>query len=165
MRLFVAVWPPPEVVERLGELRRGERPGVRWTTADQWHVTLRFLGEVDDPAPVIDALARAPLAPAEARLGPASKPLGRHAVAVPVAGLDDLARGIVVATAAFGTPPPDRDYHGHITLARLRHGNPRAVAGEPIEARWAVEDVLLVRSRLHPDGARYEDLYVRALTA
>jgi 2'-5' RNA ligase len=165
MRLFVAVWPPPEVVARLGELRRRDRDGVRWTTADQWHVTLRFLGEVDDSAPVIDALVRAQLTPAEARLGPASESFGRHVVAVPVAGLDDLARGVIAATAAFGKPPPDRDYHGHITLARLRLGNPRSLAGAPIEARWAVEDVRLVRSHLHPDGARYEDLYVRSLTA
>jgi 2'-5' RNA ligase len=165
MRLFVAVWPPPDVVERLGDLRRCNRGGVRWTTADQWHVTLRFLGEVDEPAPVVEALARAELEPAEAQLGPTSEAFGRHVVAVPVAGLDELARRVIAATAWFGSPPPDRPYHGHITLARIRHGNPRPLAGEAIEARWPVEDVRLVRSRLHADGARYEDLYVRSLGA
>ena len=48
MRLFVAVWPPVDVVERLSELPRPAVDGVRWTTPDQWHVTIRFLGEVAD---------------------------------------------------------------------------------------------------------------------
>jgi 2'-5' RNA ligase len=165
MRLFVAVRPPPIVVERLAGLPRRPRDGVRWTTADQWHVTLRFLGEVDEPAPVVEALAGAQLEPAEAQLGPASEAFGRDVVAVPVAGLDELARSVVAATARFGSPPSRRPYRGHVTLARIRHGNPRALAGAAIEARWAVEDVRLVRSRLHPDGARYEDLYVRSLGA
>ncbi len=163
MRLFIAVQPPPDVIERLAGLRRRRRDGVRWTTADQWHVTLRFLGEVDESQPVVEALAGAELAPADAQLGPASAAFGRHVVAVPVAGLDDLAGRVVAATAGFGASPPNRPYRGHVTLARVRHGNPKALAGEAIEARWAVEDVRLVRSRLHRDGARYEDLYVRSL--
>ena len=165
MRLFIAVQPPPDVIDRLAGLRRPRRDGVRWTTADQWHVTLRFLGEVDEPEPVVEALAGAELAPAEAQLGPVSEAFGRHVVAVPVAGLDDLAGRVVAATAGFGSPPPNRPYRGHVTLARVRHGNPTALAGEAIEAQWAVEDVRLVRSRLHPDGARYEDLYIRSLGA
>ncbi|NIR41602.1 MAG: RNA 2',3'-cyclic phosphodiesterase, partial [Actinobacteria bacterium] len=46
-RLFVAVWPPPSVVDLLARLPRREEPGVRWTTEAQWHVTLRFLGRAD----------------------------------------------------------------------------------------------------------------------
>jgi 2'-5' RNA ligase len=153
------------VIERLAGLHRRRRDGVRWTTADQWHVTLRFLGEVEGPAPVVEALAEAQLEPAAAQLGPASEAFGRHVVAVPVAGLDELARRVAAATARFGSPPPDRPYRGHVTLARVRQGDPRALAGEAIEARWAVEQVRLMCSRLHPDGARYEDLYVRSLAS
>ena len=42
------MWPPPEVVARLAALARPTVEGVRWTTPEQWHVTLRFLGWVDD---------------------------------------------------------------------------------------------------------------------
>ena len=56
-RLFVAVWPPPEVLDVLAALPRTERPGVRWTTRDQWHVTLRFLG-MADPAEAVEAVRR-----------------------------------------------------------------------------------------------------------
>jgi 2'-5' RNA ligase len=165
VRLFIAVQPPPSVIERLAGLRRRPRDGVRWTTADQWHVTLRFLGEVEGAEPVVEALAGAELPAAEAHLGPASTAFGRHVVAVPVAGLDELAGRVVAATAGFGAPAPKRPYRGHVTLARVRHGNPKALAGETIEVRWAVDEVRLVRSRLHPAGARYEDLYIRPLGA
>jgi 2'-5' RNA ligase len=36
------------VVAQLAALDRPTRPGIRWTTEDQWHVTLRFLGEVGE---------------------------------------------------------------------------------------------------------------------
>ena len=42
-RLFVAVWPPDDVLDRLAVLPRPEVDGLRWTDQDHWHVTLRFL--------------------------------------------------------------------------------------------------------------------------
>ena len=41
----MAVWPPEEVLDLIGGLARPEVEGLRWTTRDQWHVTLRFFGE------------------------------------------------------------------------------------------------------------------------
>ena len=46
-RLFVAVWPPDEVLDLIAALPRPEVEGLRWTTRDQWHVTLRFFGSVE----------------------------------------------------------------------------------------------------------------------
>jgi 2'-5' RNA ligase len=61
VRLFVAVRPPDDILDAVAALPRPTHPGVRWTARDQWHVTLRFLGEVEDPTPVAAALAAAPL--------------------------------------------------------------------------------------------------------
>src|SRR3954454_9641892 len=61
MRLFIAVWPPPEVVARMEALPRPAEDGVRWTTPDQWHVTLRFFGSVPSLSPVVTALEGASL--------------------------------------------------------------------------------------------------------
>jgi 2'-5' RNA ligase len=55
-RLFVAVWPPAGVVETLQALERPDIPRLRWTTPEQWHVTLRFLGSFEIE-PVMEALA------------------------------------------------------------------------------------------------------------
>lgn len=160
MRLFVAVHPPPGVLDAVAALPRPDRPGVRWTTRDQWHVTLRFLGEVDDPGPVAAAVAEAvaPLAPVEAVAGPAVTALGAGVVCVPVAGLDDVAGAVVRATSGFGKPPEDRPFRGHLTLARVRRGSgsARRLGGEPFSASWRVTSAEVVRSHLHPAGARYE---------
>jgi 2'-5' RNA ligase len=151
-RLFVAVWPPDDVVAQLAALPRPELPGVRWTTPDQWHVTLRFLGEAD-PDDAADRLARAELASATAELGPRVSRLGSGVVTIPVAGLDRLAAAV---DAAFDEPP-DHRFRGHLTLARVRRGrSPPGLLGEPFQARFPVDDVTLVVSTLSPHGARYD---------
>ncbi|HEX2064544.1 MAG TPA: RNA 2',3'-cyclic phosphodiesterase [Acidimicrobiales bacterium] len=161
MRLFVGVVPPDRVLDEIERLRRPERPGVRWTRRDQWHVTLRFLGEVADPEPVAAALDAAPLRRCEARLGPRVRPLGRQVVCLPVAGLDGLARAVEEATAGFGRPPDDRPFRGHLTLARLRRSaRPSGLTGDVFEAGFPVADVRLVRSHQTDGGSRYEDLHV-----
>ncbi|MDX6232642.1 MAG: hypothetical protein QOH68_1633 [Nocardioidaceae bacterium] len=159
MRLFVAVWPPADVIEQLAAIERPAIDGVRWTTAEQWHVTLRFLGSIDDPAPVIDALEAADLATTEAVIGPAAVALGRGVLCLPIAGLDDLAATVLASTAAMGQPPEHRRFRGHLTLARVRQGSARRLAGAPLAARFPVRSVQLVRSNLHPEGARYETVH------
>jgi 2'-5' RNA ligase len=133
---------------------------------DKWHVTLHFLGEVADPAPVVAALADAPLPAAEATLGPAVELLGREVVSVPVGGLHELAAVAEAAVGPFGQPAEHRPFRAHLTLARLGRGGGEAGApclGAPVTGRWTVDDVALVRSHLGTGPARYEDLYVRAL--
>jgi RNA 2',3'-cyclic 3'-phosphodiesterase len=156
VRLFIALVPPGEVVEVLaqlrvdGDLRRVER--------EQLHVTLQFLGEVEDPDPVVDGLGRATLPRATAVAGPAVTRLGRQVLCVPVAGLDDLAAAVLAAT---GQPSEDRPFHGHVTLARARGRRgvvPRAATGEAVDLTWPVHGVSLVRSHLGSDGARHETL-------
>jgi 2'-5' RNA ligase len=173
MRLFVGVRPPDDVLDLIAELPRRAQTGLRWTTRDQWHVTLRFLGEIEDPTAVVEALESADparLVACEATVGPLVETLSRQVVALPVAGLDDLAAAVVEATGRLGRPPEDRPFRGHLTLARLSpsaRGSARRLAGEivgcPVSARFAVSDVWLVRSHLGRAGARYEDVYVRHL--
>jgi hypothetical protein len=95
VRLFLAVWPPPAVVEAIGSLPRPPLVGARWTREEQWHVTLRFLGEVAEPEVAEQALSRLPPmgAPVVAEAGPAVACLGRRVLCIPVAGLEALAGG------------------------------------------------------------------------
>ncbi|MGH3495858.1 MAG: RNA 2',3'-cyclic phosphodiesterase [Nocardioidaceae bacterium] len=51
MRMFVAVVPPDKILDELGsflETRRDVDAPLRWTSPEQWHLTLAFLGSVDD---------------------------------------------------------------------------------------------------------------------
>ena len=160
-RLFVAVAPPDEVLERVAALARPDVAGLRWTSPAQWHVTLRFLGRVDDVAAAARALAGVRARRAQASLGPAVGRFGQRVLHVPVTGLDEVAAAVVAATAHLGEPPEDRPFSGHLTLARVARGvkvDLRVLAGRPIEGSWAVEEVCLVESHLSPKGARYETI-------
>lgn len=167
MRLFVAVWPDEPARAALESLPRPTVGGVRWTTPDQWHVTLAFLGEVPEEGagPVgaaVEAAARGS-APAWASLGPATARLGRAVLCVPVDGLDALAQAARTSLRDSGLGPPvveDLAFRGHCTLARARRGRsiPASLAGMAVSAGWPVTAVCLLRSTLDPGGARYETL-------
>ena len=172
--MFVAVWPDDDAKQRLSDLDLTQEKGLRPVGPDRWHITLRFLGEVDEalvPA-LADALRNAVAAvpgPVECRLGPGTGWFtGVRVLQVPAAGLDALATAVrdatlpLVAEPAQGEPP----FNGHLTLARAkgrrRAGQaPRALAGIPVDAAFAVDHVDLVRSEPSPAGHRYVTL-VRA---
>jgi 2'-5' RNA ligase len=141
----------------LRAIERPTVPGVRWTTPDQWHVTLRFLGPVDDPEEGKRALERIKaVGPVTARAGPALVRLSRFILCLPVEGLADLAAAVVRATRKVGQPPDRRPFHGHVTVARARQGaDVGPLAGRRLAGEWPVDEVTLVASQLLPAGSRY----------
>lgn len=156
-RLFLAVWPPEDVVADLMALPRKDQRGVRFVPPGNWHITLRFLGE-SDPAEVCAALDGVTLPAATARVGPGVDVMSDRAVVLPVSGLDDLAQLVNDLTATIGEPPRKR-FVGHLTLARVKPNAsmPRAL-GMAAGASFEVDEIALVRSRLDPDGARYDTI-------
>jgi 2'-5' RNA ligase len=154
-RLFVAASPPADVCDALAALARPEVPGVRYTNREQWHVTLRFLGDVS-LAEALDAFGRVSFASAEAVLGTAVTRLGKSVVVAPVAGLDAIAAAVAEAMDGVGRPPDHETFTGHITLARLKGRARPPIIGAPIDGRFTVREIELVRSRLSAHGARYE---------
>lgn len=162
MRTFVAVWPSREVAARLAALADGGVAGVRWADERNLHVTLRFLGDIDESSlsglTVRLRSAVAGLGPRTAVAGPATDRFGKEVLHVPVAGLDDVAEAVLAATADLGRPPEPRPFHGHVTLARARGRRgavPRDLAGRPFEARWEVSSIDVVASELGGSGPRY----------
>jgi 2'-5' RNA ligase len=157
-RLFVAVWPTEEVVEELTALRRKDQRGVRFVPPENWHVTLRFLGETN-PDAVIAALDGAEFPPSTGRVGPGVDVLSERALVIPVAGLDDLAAVVRDRTTGLGQAARRR-FVGHLTLARLKpHADMPGVLGSFVQTEFAVREVTLVQSRLDPDGARYTTIH------
>ena len=156
-RLFLAVWPPDDVVADLLALPRKDQRGVRFVHPDNWHITLRFIGDAhaDD---VETALAGFRPSPARVRLGPAVDVLNERALVLPVDGLDAVAADVNERTRTLGEPPRQR-FVGHLTLARvkLHVAMPKAL-GMMAEAEFEMEEVALVQSRLDPAGARYSTI-------
>jgi RNA 2',3'-cyclic 3'-phosphodiesterase len=166
VRLFVAVSLPPDAIELVGDLPRPDLASLRWTTEDQWHITLRFLGEVASPAAVAEALKTVPAALREAGVGEVEVVLGaatawfrgRRILHVPVTGLDTLASVVSEVTEPWGErSEEDPPFAGHLTLARVRRNatGPANLAGTPVSAEWRVPEILLMSSTLGPGGSRY----------
>jgi len=163
----VAVWPPEEVVEAL---RAMDRPSadVRWCPEPQWHVTLRFLGSVDEasvPA-VVDALSTVEVPAPTVTVGPKTKHLGPGVLMLPVKGLDDLAHEVMDATEDLVPDTEHRPFRGHLTVARAHHKGqiPRSLEGLPLSATWRASAFALVHSHTKPTGAVYEDVATFPLT-
>ncbi len=135
-RMFVAVTPPEPVREHLGDFLEA-RPGIRWTSPEQWHLTLAFMASVDEHR-VDDLVERLAVAARrrqrfEARLaGAGTFPNPAHAsvlwlaVRCGPAGDDDttplrrLAVNARSAANAAGAVPDGKAFVPHLTVARLR---------------------------------------------
>ena len=130
IRLFVALDLPETVRERLVSLGGGV-PGARWMTDGQLHLTLRFIGEVDDnEAHDIDDTLAAIRAPGFAlELAGVGEFGGKNPRALWAGvraneALIRLQKKIETALQRIGVAPEERKFTPHVTLARLK-GAPR----------------------------------------
>lgn len=177
MRLFVALDLPPHAADELDRAVAPLRPAwpeLRWTGRDAWHLTLAFLGEVDET--VTTDLGR--------RLERAA---GRHpalglsvegAGAFPVAArarvlwagvhgdqdiLVSLAGSVAAAARRAGAPPASegRRYQPHLTLARCRAPADVRTLVAALEgfagSAWTAGRIYLIHSRPNGDP-RYQTL-------
>lgn len=155
-RLFLAIWPPDDVLDRLADMERPKDQGVKWVPQENLHITLRFLGDADE-AEVADRLDEVLLPAATAVVGPAFDLLGERSLITPVTGVDELASVVQQAVRGLGTEPERRRFQGHITVARLaRNARPRRSAGRRFDATFDVNEIALVESTLRDTGAVYD---------
>ncbi len=181
MRLFVALVPPAEAIAELATVVNALRdtPGVRWTRAEQWHITLAFLAEVDDRTrdALVERLERVAhrYAPPTLALAGGGR-FGGQVLWTRVDGdraaLRRLADAVRAAARRCGLPTDARPYRPHLTLARGGRPAPDlaplAAALSGFAGRsWSASDVHLVRSVLGagPGGtARHETVATWPLT-
>lgn len=127
MRLFVAIDLPDDIRQSAADICRGVH-GVRWLPPEQLHLTLRFIGEVDDAvnAAIRRGLAAIALPPFPVSLqgvGCFPSPRRPRVLWVGLSGgtpLMQLQHDVETAVVAAGLPPEERPFSPHITLARLK---------------------------------------------
>jgi 2'-5' RNA ligase len=180
IRAFIAL-PIPETVkveiERAREELRRALPEhcARWTKRDQFHLTLRFLGNVEEArvselaAAVGAACSGFPALPLRAeRIGCFPDLRFPRVVWVWVHDeadrLGDLQKAVAQATAPFAESDADKKFTGHVTIART-HGIKRSQAeilatlAHAMSGRffgeWRADQVELMRSELLAEGARH----------
>jgi len=166
LRLFVGIALPPELKLRLSLLCAGV-PEARWVDAGNFHLTLRFIGEVDEgmASDIDGALLKVKARRFALTLAGVGQ-FGTHSLWVGVEkgeALLHLQGKIESALQRLGLPAETRRYAPHVSLARLRPPlGPRLQAfmadhslfrAEPFQ----VERFDLVASYLTKSGAIYED--------
>jgi RNA 2',3'-cyclic 3'-phosphodiesterase len=137
------------------------------------HVTLKFLGQTEAARvePIAEAIstvaARTPPFELAVRgLGAFPTPARPRIVWVglePAAPLAALAADLDATLGTLGIPRESRPFAAHVTLGRMREGRRNAALADalarPVECgRLPVTRVSLMRSELHPRGARYTEL-------
>jgi 2'-5' RNA ligase len=133
-RLFTGLELPSDIRFSLS-LMRGGLPGARWIDPDNYHLTLRFIGDVDDRvaneiAMTLDQVNRRGF---ELRLEALSSFGGRRPRAVVAAAatsppLLELQAEHERIMQRIGLEPEGRKFTPHVTLARLRDSSSRQVA-------------------------------------
>lgn len=134
-RLFVALEVAHDAAMMM-TLMRGGLSGARWIDAEHYHLTLRFVGDID--APLADALAdsletvRQPafsLGFSGLGVFGGNKPRTLYATPDTVGTtLNDLQGDIDRRCKRLGLAADKRKFAPHVTLARLKGSSPEAVA-------------------------------------
>ena len=174
IRLFVGLPLPDELATRLESLGGGI-PGARWVAARNLHLTLRFLGEVDeDVAEDLHHRLQSLRAPAFAltlrdfgTFG-GRKPRALWTGLMANAALDSLQNRIENLAQAAGLPAEKRGFAPHVTLAWLKDAPSERIAAfmahhAPFACGFIVDRFCLYQSHLHSQGAEYQVLAEYAL--
>jgi RNA 2',3'-cyclic 3'-phosphodiesterase len=183
LRLFLSIQIPETVKVELRRFQDELKPllpkeGVRWAKPEQFHLTLKFLGNV--PLSAVDALSEAARAVCEAAH---AMPLRAEGVSffpnqfaprvfwVEIKSTNQLLhtfqQQLEAAAGPFAENPEAKNFAAHVTLARfekLRRGamekNLPRLRTDVLFGEWTANEVELVQSKLLPSGAVHAPLAV-----
>ena len=174
MRLFIALDIPAKVRVALTnymERTRALAPDARWARVEGLHVTLKFIGHVDDTAveKIKAALAPIKTVPFDVKFTGVGFFPNPNAARVFWAGVDggdhlpNLASSIDAAMEQLGLPGETKPYHPHLTLARtssrpLRELKPLLAEAPPQFGTMTAREFFLYQSQPQKGGSKYTKL-------
>lgn len=177
MRLFLSVDLPDSLATAVADVqeRLADAAGMTFVDPGQAHVTMKFLGEVDeDRVPAVEdavetAIDDAGVEPFEATLEGIGVFPNLDYISVVWVGVESgsdeltrLAAAIERETTAIGFDPEDHEFTPHVTVARMKDARgkrhvQKVVRGDPPTlGSFRVEQVRLKESTLSSDGSTYE---------
>jgi RNA 2',3'-cyclic 3'-phosphodiesterase len=166
LRLFVGIDLPPELKLSLSLMAIG-LPGAKWVDAGNYHLTLRFIGEIDEGrAEDVDAALSQIRAPRFDVILATVGHFGRRQLWVGVErndALQHLHGKIEGVLSRLGLPAEERRYTPHVSLARLKGTNEARLQAYLTQHAlyrappFRVDHFSLIASYLTKSGAIYED--------
>lgn len=183
IRTFVAIKTDSQIAAALLEVqsrlkKRLAGIQIRWSSQEQLHITLAFLGNVmmNRVGELVNALGRACEGTSALNLtvtGIGAFPSIERprviwaGIGGEVEQLNALQRRVFLASGGFGDHSEEREFHPHLTLGRLsgRSRGDETAAAEVIRSipslalgGWRANSVFLMKSDLTPTGAVYTDI-------
>ncbi len=179
IRVFIALELPQTVLDTIRQAQRqlaGHRLNIRWVKAENIHLTLKFLGDID-PA-CIDVIADATADAADGRtpfilsakgVGVFPNPKRMRVIWIGLGGqlkeLIELQQAVEDSLVSTGFSSEGRRFSGHMTIGRSKGvvdagklqtamDDLRTFESEP----FGIDQIILYRSELHPAGAVYTQL-------
>lgn len=160
---------------RLLEPETKRLPDLKWVRPDNWHITLKFLGDVseEEVKKVRDSLKNlvGSVEAFDIRLGPLGAFPPKGSLRVLWIGLKDgispmvnLSQLVEREMTSLGFKKEERQHTPHLTLARSRRGRPSRVTLEDFKIEevelphFRVNQLVLFESRLRPEGPEYHKL-------
>jgi 2'-5' RNA ligase len=178
IRSFIAIETPPEVKADIAKVQEGLRTtnaDVRWESIEKFHITLKFLGNVEEPKLnlLADRLQEALGAFAAFNMtyqGVGCFPNQHHPRVIWIGAenedgsLTRIQETTEEVAEQMGFQREERQFHAHITIGRVKGPkNLKALVSDLGNASFSphvaiIKDVLLVKSDLKPTGSVYSVL-------
>lgn len=177
IRTFIALPIPDNLKDSLRSAisgLRGKNSGVRWVRPESIHITLKFLGDIDEnlTGSLSAELDRVALTCPGLRLGVSELgcfPNRRRARVIWAGLMGDtdplscLAVSIDRMCSEFGIKQEKRPFNAHLTLGRLKVPSMVDLDIPVMEEWYEAGEVVFYRSELLPTGARYTALHRSSL--
>lgn len=183
IRAFLAVDLDSEVLERIcraTDSLRERIPSIRWVPKENLHLTVKFLGNIEETQVTAIATALRPRLSPFSRFTISAKGLGvfpergrPKILWVGLAGkeLTELAANVESCLLPLGFAPEQRSFTPHLTIGRWRQFDRAPAALKQDLENWrarsfgesAVNEVILFQSELNPAGSIYRRLEAFAL--
>lgn len=180
MRCFIAIELNENIKKGLGSLMEQLMPfapDLKWVRPENLHITLKFLGEVkeekiDKIKKTLDEVGRS-CRPFKIKMKGMGQFPEKKKPRVIWAGVEDseglfsLQKEVEKSLSRLGFKEEEREFTGHITLARIKDPSGMERLLDRLSAfkekdfgLLEVEEIVLMKSELRPDGARYERIGV-----
>jgi RNA 2',3'-cyclic 3'-phosphodiesterase len=175
MRTFIAIEIPSEIKSALTALQTDLRRAgadVGWTKPENMHLTLNFLGEVDErrigdveKACIYSAAEFQPFTLGLGKAGVFPNARQPRVLWAGVAGeiekAVEMRRLLEERLALIGFEPEEKDFRPHLTIGRVKSNKKTrellalADAHRLPALSFAVTEIVLMKSELRPEGAEY----------
>jgi 2'-5' RNA ligase len=178
IRTFIAFDTPPslkEEISRIQSILKESHADVRWETDNKFHVTIKFLGDVEEKIfPTIFTIVKNitekyhPFPVIYQNLGVFPNKIRPRVLWVGCTNTDrqllDIKNQFDEALKPYGFEIEDRQFHPHVTLGRVKSPSGikdliqtlENVTFEPRQV--SISDILVVKSILKPSGSEYSTL-------